>query len=125
MRGHDGVSRHLRLVGVPWYLGTPLSINGIDDVNGCTGLLLGMLGVGDCITDDVLKEHFEDSRSLLVDQARDTLDTTSAGQTPDGGLGDSLDVITEHLPVTLGASLSKTLASFTTSRHFDSLSSSY
>ena len=41
----------------------------------------------------------------------------SASQTPDGGLGDSLDVVSQHLTVTLGASLSESLSSFTTSSH--------
>ncbi|MCP4453099.1 MAG: hypothetical protein GY809_16685, partial [Planctomycetes bacterium] len=40
-------------------------------------LPLGMLGVGDSITDDVLKEDLEDTTGLFVDEARDTLDTTT------------------------------------------------
>jgi hypothetical protein len=76
-----------------------------------------MLGVGDSITDDILQEHLEHTSGLLVDEARDTLYTTTTSQTSDSRLGDSLDVVTKHLSVTLSASLSKTLASFTTSRH--------
>ncbi|MCG8430472.1 MAG: hypothetical protein MJA29_04805 [Candidatus Omnitrophica bacterium] len=64
-----------------------------------------MLGVSDGITDDILQEYLEDAPGLLVDQARDTLDTTSASETTDGRLGDSLDVITQDLPVPLGAPL--------------------
>ena len=45
-----------------------------------------MLGVGDGVTDDVLKEYLEDTPSLLVDEARDTLDTTTARKTADGRL---------------------------------------
>jgi hypothetical protein len=41
---------------------------------------------------------------------RDTLDTATAGQTPDGGLGDALDVVTENLPVALGTALAEALA---------------
>ena len=41
---------------------------------------------------------------------------------PDGGLGDSLDVVSQHLTVTLGTSLSESFASFTTSGHVDCLS---
>lgn len=41
---------------------------------------------------------------------RDTLDTTSASETSDGGLGDTLDVISQDLSVTLGAALAETLA---------------
>jgi hypothetical protein len=39
-----------------------------------------------------LKEDLEDTSSLLVDQARDTLDTSSSCETSDGGLGDALAV---------------------------------
>ena len=97
--------------------GTALTLQGVDNVHGCHGLPLGVLGVGDGITDDVLEEHLQDTTGLLVDKSGDTLDTTTAGQTADCGLGDTLDVITQHLTMTLGASLSESLASFTTSRH--------
>ena len=96
---------------------TALTLEGVDYVHSSHGLPLGVLGVGDGITDHVLKENLEDTTGLLIDQARDTLDTTTASKTADGGLGDTLDVITKHLAMTLGAALSETLASFTTSRH--------
>ena len=63
-----------------------LSLEGVDDVHGRHGLSLGVLAVGDGITDDVLEEHLQDSASLLVDQTRDALDTTTAGKTADGRL---------------------------------------
>ena len=97
--------------------GTALTLQGIDDVHGSDGLPLGVLGVGDGITDDVLKEHLQDTTCLLVDEARDTFDTTSASQTANGGLRDTLDVITKYLPVTLGASLSQSFTSLSSSRH--------
>ncbi len=50
-------------------------------------------------------------------KTRDTLDTTTASQTPDGGLGDALDVVPEHLPVTISASLAESLASLAKSSH--------
>jgi hypothetical protein len=37
----------------------------------------------------VLEEDLENTTGLLVDETGDTLDTTSAGQTTDGGLGDT------------------------------------
>ena len=76
-----------------------------------------MLCIGDGVSYDILQENLEHSSGFLVDETRDTLDSTTASQTPDGGLGDALDVVTQDLPVTLGAPLSKTFASFTTSRH--------
>ena len=41
---------------------------------------------------------------------RDTLDTTTTGETSDSGLGNTLNVVTKNLSVTLGTALSKTLA---------------
>ncbi|KAL4543141.1 hypothetical protein Ndes2526B_g03811 [Nannochloris sp. 'desiccata'] len=76
-----------------------------------------MLSVGDGITDNVLKEDLEDTTGLLVDQARDTLDTTTASQTANSGLGDALDVVAQHLPVALSTTLAEAFTAFTTSRH--------
>ena len=76
-----------------------------------------MLGVGDSVTDHVLQEHLEHPAGLLVDEARDTLDTSSASQTPDSGLGDALNVVAQDLAVALGASLAQPLASLAASRH--------
>ena len=97
--------------------GTSLAFQSVDDVHGGDGLSLGVLGVGDGITDDVLEENLEDTTGLFVDEARDTLDTTTTSQTTDSWLGDALDVITQHLAMTLGASLSQSFSSFAASRH--------
>jgi hypothetical protein len=37
----------------------------------------------------------ENTPSLLVNEARDTLDTTTASKTTNGRLGDALDVVTQ------------------------------
>ena len=97
--------------------GASLALEGIDDIEGGDGLALGVLGVGDGITDDVLEEDLEDGAGLLVDEAGDTLDTTTTCETTDGGLGDSLDVVTKNLAVTLGTALSETLSSLAAARH--------
>ena len=94
-----------------------LALEGIDNVESSDGLALGVLSVGDGVTDDVLKEDLENTAGLLVDEARDTLDTTTASETANGGLGDALDVVAQDLAVTLGASLSESLSSLSTSRH--------
>ena len=99
--------------------GAALSLESVDYVHGGDRLPLGMFGVGDGIPDDVLKENLEDSTGLLIDKSRDTLDSSTASQPSDGGLGDSLDVVSQHLAVTLGASLSESLSSFTTSSHVE------
>jgi hypothetical protein len=45
---------------------------------------------------------------------RDTLDTATASQTADGGLGDALDVVAQNLAVTLGAALAEALSALAT-----------
>ena len=57
----------------------------------------------------VLEEDLEDTTGLLVDEARDTLDTATAGKTTNGGLGDTLDVVAKNLAVALSTTLSETL----------------
>jgi hypothetical protein len=76
------------------------------------GLALRVFGVGDGITDDGLEERLEDTTGLFVDHGRDTLDTTTTGETTDGGLGDTLDVVAKNLAVTLGTTLAEALATF-------------
>ena len=97
--------------------GAALALQSVDNVHGCDGLALGVLGVGDSVADHVLEEDLENTAGLLVDEARDALHATTAGETADGGLGDALDVVAKDLPVTLGASLAEALASLATSRH--------
>ena len=97
--------------------GAALALEGVDDVHGGDGLAARVLGVGDGVTDDGLHEGLEDTAGLLVDQAGDALDATTASQAADGRLGDALDVVPEHLAVALGASLSEPLASLSTSGH--------
>ena len=97
--------------------GASLPLESIDHIHGCHRLSLSVLSVGDCVSDDVLQEHLEDTASLLVDETADALHSTPAGKTADSGLGDALDVVTKDLPVTLRASLAETLASFATSSH--------
>ena len=43
---------------------------------------------------------------------RDTLDTTSTCETSNGGFGDSLNVVSQNLPVSLRTALSEALATF-------------
>ena len=47
--------------------GTALALECVDNVEGGDGLALGVLGVGDGISDDSLEEGLEDSTGLLVD----------------------------------------------------------
>ena len=97
--------------------GAALTFEGIDDVHGGHSLPLCMLGVGDCIPDDILEENLEHTTGLFVDEARDTLDTTTAGKTTNCRFGDTLDIITKNLTMTLGASLSEPLSSLASTSH--------
>lgn len=71
-----------------------------------------MLGVCDCVTDDVFEEYLEDTSCLFVDESRDTLDTTTTSEATNSRLGDTLDVVTQNLSVALGTSLSESFSSF-------------
>ena len=102
--------------------GASLPLEGVDHIHGGDGLPLGVLGVGDSVPDHVLKEDLEDSTGLLVDEARDPLDSSPPRQTADCRLGDALDVVPQDLAVTLGASLTQSLASLATSGHLVGLS---
>ena len=51
---------------------------------------LRVLSVCDGVTDDVLQEDLEDTASLLVDEARDTLDTATTSKTTNGLVGRSV-----------------------------------
>ena len=77
--------------------GAALALESVDDVEGGDGLALGVLGVGDGVTDDVLEEGAENGAGLLVDVGADALDTTAAGEAADGGLGDAHDGFLEGL----------------------------
>ena len=78
-----------------------------------------MLCVCDGISDDIFQEDLQYASGFLVDETADSLHTTSASKTTDSWFGDTLDVVTKYFPVTLGASLSKTLASFSAARHVE------
>ena len=97
--------------------GPALPLQGIHNIHSSHGLPPSMLSIGHSITDNVLKENLQDATGLFVDQAGNTFDTATTSKAPNGRLGDTLDVITKHLPVTLGASLSQTLTTLTASRH--------
>jgi hypothetical protein len=47
--------------------GTALALESVNNVEGCDGLSLGVLSVGDGITDDTLEEGLQNTASLFVD----------------------------------------------------------
>ena len=107
------------MVGLPAEAvqGAALALEGVHDVQRRDRLAAGVLRVGDGVTDDVLQEHLQDTAGLLVDQAGDALDTTTAREAADGGLRDALDVVAKDLPVALRAALAETLAALSSARH--------
>ena len=68
---------------------TALPLECVDDVHSGYGLPLGVFGVGNGVTDNVLKEHLQDSTGFLVNQARYTFHTSTTGQATNGWLGDA------------------------------------
>jgi hypothetical protein len=50
---------------------------------------LSVLGVGDRVANDVLEEDLENTAGLLVDEARDTLHSSTASEATNSGLGDT------------------------------------
>ena len=98
---------------------TSLAFQCVNDIHGGDCLSLGVLGVRYCISDNILQENFQYTPSFFVDQTRDSLYTTSSSQTSDGGFGDTLDIVSQNFPVSLGATFSKTLSSFSTTGHVD------
>ena len=83
-----------------------------------------MLSVGGSVTNHFLQEDFEGRApssgraGLLVNEVEDMLHASTTSEESNGGLGDALDVVAEHLPVALGAALAETFATLATSRHF-------
>jgi predicted secreted protein len=94
-----------------------LTLKSVDDVHGGDGLAFGVLGVSDGIPDDVLKEDFQNSTRLFVDQSRNALDTSTAGKTSYGRLGNSLDIVAKNLAMSLGSALAESFPSFASSGH--------
>jgi len=94
--------------------GTSLALESVDYVEGGDSLALGVLSVGDGVADDTLEEGLENTTGLLVDHSRNTLDTATTSETSDSGLGDSLNVVSQNLSVTLGTALAEALAALAT-----------
>ena len=70
--------------------GLALALERVDDVHGGDRLAARVLGVRHGVTDDLLEEDLEHATGLLIDEARDALDTSTASQAADGRVGDAL-----------------------------------
>ena len=98
-----------------------LALKRVHHVHGGHGLAARVLGVRHRVADHVLEENLEHAAGLLVDEARDALHAAAAREAADGRLGDALDVVAKDLAVALRAALAQALASFTASRHVESV----
>ena len=69
-----------------------------------------MLRVRDRVADHALKEKFEHTTGLVVNQTRNTLDSATTCKTSDRRLGDTLDVVAQNFAMAFSAALSKSFA---------------
>jgi hypothetical protein len=93
--------------------GSALSLKSIDDIESGDGLSLGVLGVADGISDNVLEEASEDNSGLVIDEGADSLDSTSSGESSDSWLGDTEDGFLDSFGgVSFSSGLSLDLAEF-------------
>jgi hypothetical protein len=97
-----------------------LALQSVHDVHGRDGLAACVLSVGDSITYNILEENLEHTTGLFVDKTGNALDTTTACKTADGGLCDTLDIVTQNFAVTAGSALAESFSSFSTSGHYES-----
>jgi len=107
----------LRCLTTETVKGLTLTLERIDNVHGRYSLTTSMLRVGDRVANDVLEENLEDTTGLFVDETGNALDTTTTSETANGGLGNTLDVVTKDLAMTLGTSFSESFSSFSAARH--------
>ena len=73
-------------------------------------LALCMLCVCDRVPDDALKKQLENATRFIVDQAGNTLHTTTTGQAPNRWLCNTLDIIAQDLAVALCTAFAKSLS---------------
>ena len=84
----------------------------MNDVKFSDGLAFRMFGVYNGVVDYTSEETFENTTGLLVDGVGYTLDTTTAGQTTNGGAFNAIDCIAWDFAVPLSVLVTKTLAIF-------------
>ena len=94
-----------------------MSLQSVHDVQGSHGLAASVLRVRHGVSDDILEKDLEHASRLLVDQSRDALDSSSTSKAANCRLGDALDVVSQHLTMSLGTRLPQSLSSFASSSH--------
>ncbi|MFS7905925.1 hypothetical protein Hanom_Chr01g00053431 [Helianthus anomalus] len=93
---------------------TTLSFQSIYNIHRRNSLPASMLSVSHSISNNILKKNLENSTSFFIDQPANTLHTSSASQSSNRRLRDSLNVIAKNLPVSFCSSLTQSLSSLPT-----------
>jgi hypothetical protein len=94
-----------------------LPLQNINHIQRCHDFPSRMLSVSHGISDDVLEEVPQHPSDFFGDIPTDSFHAPSTGQPPNGGLGDTLDVLAHNLSMTLGTTLRKTLPSLASPGH--------
>ena len=80
-----------------------------NDLSSHTESAQEALQKGDSGATHVFEEDLKDTTSLLVNETRDTLHTTTTSEAANGGLCDTLDVVAKDFAMTLSTTLAKAL----------------
>ena len=70
-----------------------MALEGIHYIEGRDGLAARVARVLDRVADNIFQKDEHDPPRLLVNQPRNALDTTTAGEAANNGLGDALNVV--------------------------------
>ena len=81
--------------------GAALALERVDDIHGGDGLAAGVLGVGDCISDDIFQVGLSNSSCLFIYQSADTFYTTTSCKTTNCRLSNTFDIFFLDLHVSL------------------------
>lgn len=80
------VMRRLKSLTTETIQSTALALQSIDNIEGGDGLALGVLSVGDSITDDALEEGLQNTTGLFVNHCDDALASWFALINEGGGI---------------------------------------
>ncbi|TRY54423.1 hypothetical protein DNTS_023693 [Danionella cerebrum] len=94
-----------------------LALQSVHNVHGGHRLAFSVLGVRHSVANNVLEKHLQHSASLFIDKTRNTLHATTTRQTANGGLRNTLDVISQNFPMAFGATFPKSLTAFSSTGH--------
>ena len=97
--------------------GTTLPLQRVDNIHGSDSLPLGMFGIRNSISDNILQEHFQHASRLFIDEDRDPLDSSTTGQASDGRLRDSLVLSRKIFLCPLSTTFPESFPTFASTSH--------